>query len=273
MLASLHYAGSLEATWHRPLFIDSGGFASLMAGACIIDLGGCFGIETAKGSLINPGEVLSMQEELADIGATLDFIIPPSMPVAEARGHQDFTIRNSLWALHQRVRADLLLFASIQAWDAPSARYIMRRLVSHSFDGFALGGMIPRLSNPDLIVEIVGAIREIETARPLHVFGVGSPTIMRHLFDAGVDSTDSSTYVRQAVSGRYLDPSSMTYRPVTEITRPRDCCPCAVCRTFGVEYLSLEGPLNRMALALHNLHALLMLSGLPISSFIRHSTN
>jgi helicase len=273
ILASLHYARSLEATWRRPLFIDSGGFASLMAGACIVDLGDCFGIETAKRSgktrtVINPGEVLSLQEEMADIGATLDFIIPPSMPAEEARKRQDFTIQNALWALSQRTRSGLLLFASIQAWDVPSAQYIMRRLVTHSFDGFALGGMVPRLSNPDLILEIVNAIREIETARPLHVFGVGSPTIIRRLFEAGVDSIDSSTYVRQAVSGRYLDPSTGAHISITEVSYPKDCCPCAVCQTFERDYLSLEGPLNRMALALHNLHALLILSGLTLMSAI-----
>jgi tRNA-guanine family transglycosylase len=267
-LASLHYARPLDSGWQRPLFIDSGGFASLMEGALIIDLGRCHGIQTAKGSILRPDEVLSVQQDLADIGATLDFIISPSMEVEEARERQETTICNALWALRQRTRTDLLLFASVQAWDAASARRIMERLAPHPFDGFALGGMVPRLSNPDLILEIVNAIREVESERPLHVFGMGSPTIMRRLFDAGADSSDSSTYVRQAVSGRYLDPASRVYCPVTEIADPQDCCPCAVCRTFERDYLSLEGPLNRMALALHNLHALRTLSGLPLSPYV-----
>jgi tRNA-guanine family transglycosylase len=266
VLASLHYARSLKSTWRRPLFIDSGGFASLMEAACINDLDGCFGIETAEGSLIHPSEVLSVQEALADIGATLDFIIPPSMQARQARECQDLTVCNALWALRRRTRTDLLLFASVQAWDAPSARYIIQKLAPHPFDGFALGGMIPRLSNPDLIVEIIDTIRKVESERPLHVFGIGSPKIVRRLFDAGADSSDSSTYIRQAISGRYLDPGSSTYRPVSEIACPRDCCPCAVCQTFERDYLSLEGSINRMALSLHNLHALLRLSGLTVIS-------
>ena len=96
-----------------------------------------------------------------------------------------------------------------------------------------------------------------------HIFGIGSPTIMRRLFKAGADSADSSTYVRQAVSGRYLDTFTAAYRPIIEITRPQELCSCAVCRTFEGDYLALEGPLNRMALALHNLYALLRSSGLP----------
>jgi tRNA-guanine family transglycosylase len=273
LLASLHYVRHLKSGWHRPLFIDSGGFASLIEGSYIIDLGGCHGIETVEGSFLHPYDVLSVQQKLADIGATLDFIISPSMHLDEAQKRQDLTVRNALWALGSRTRANLFLFASIQAWDAASARRIMQRLASHSFDGFALGGMVPHMSNPDLILEIVDTIRTVEPERPLHVFGIGSPKIIRRLFDAGADSSDSSTYVRQAISGRYLDPASSTYRPFSDVAHPRDCCSCAVCQTFGSDYLSLEGPLNRMALALHNLHALLTLSGLPVSSFIHPNTN
>lgn len=89
---------------------------------------------------------------------------------------------------------------------------------------------------------------------------------MCRLFDAGVSSTDSSTYVRQAISGRYLDPESGKFKSIDEIQRPGDLCACAVCRTFDQEYLALEGSLNRMALALHNLHELLSLSSLPVNN-------
>jgi queuine/archaeosine tRNA-ribosyltransferase len=89
---------------------------------------------------------------------------------------------------------------------------------------------------------------------------------MRRLFEVGVDSCDSSTFVRQAISGRYLDPSKGGYGPVGEIKYLKDTCGCAVCSTFDCDYLCLEGAVNRMALALHNLHALLTLAGLPILS-------
>src|SRR5208282_4192169 len=62
VLASLHYARSLKSAWHRPLFIDSGGFASLMEGARIIDLGQYHGIKTTESSILRPDEVLTLQE-------------------------------------------------------------------------------------------------------------------------------------------------------------------------------------------------------------------
>jgi len=266
ILSSLHYARPMVEPWDRPLFIDSGGFASLMEGSSIIDFGETYGIETADGSITRADEVLSIQEAKAEIGATLDFIVTPSMDTSEADFRQAITIRNAHWALRQRQRRDLFLYASVQAWDRQSTERIMHDLAGHEFDGFALGGMIPRLSKPGQILEIVETIRQVDSVRPLHVFGVGVPSLMRRLFDAGVSSTDSSTYVRQAISGRYLDPESGKFKSIDEILKPGDQCDCAVCRSFHQEYLALEGPLNRMALALHNLHALLSLATLPMNS-------
>jgi queuine/archaeosine tRNA-ribosyltransferase len=196
ILSSLHYARPMKEPWDRPLFIDSGGFASLMEGSSIIAFGETHGIETADGTVTRADEVLAIQESYAEIGATLDFIVTPSMDKSEANFRQEITIRNALWALRHRQRQNLLLYASVQAWDRLSAERIMRELADHEFDGFALGGMIPRLSKPEQILEIVEAIREVDSERPLHVFGVGVPSLMRRLFDAGVSSTDSSTYVR-----------------------------------------------------------------------------
>lgn len=38
--------------------------------------------------------------------------------------------------------------------------------------------------------------------RPLHVFGIGKPELIARLFQLGVDSVDSSSYVRLAAEGR-----------------------------------------------------------------------
>lgn len=38
--------------------------------------------------------------------------------------------------------------------------------------------------------------------RPLHVFGLGKPELVSRLFDRGVDSVDSSSYVKLAADGR-----------------------------------------------------------------------
>jgi tRNA-guanine family transglycosylase len=264
IMVSHHYAQAMEERWHSLTFIDSGGFASLFQDSSIVDLGDRIGIQTRDNTLLDPANVLSFQHHMADIGATLDFLIPPSIGIAEAEIRQQLTIKNALWAVTQPSSPSLALFASVQAWDPASARSIMNALTPHPFAGFALGGMVPRISNPGDILNIVDAIREADTTRPLHVFGVGSPVVVRALFDHGVDSVDSSSYVRAAVSRQYVDPITGEYLKLATIQRPGDLCPCRVCQTFDVEYLLLEGELNTMSLALHNLAATLTYLRLPI---------
>lgn len=254
VMVSHYYAQKMKKSPSAITFIDSGGFASLFTGATVEDLGDRFGIRTAPDSLLDPADVLAFQSRHAQLGATLDFIIPTDATEAEACQRQDQTARNAVWAV-EHLEGDLRLYASIQAWDANSAARITDQLAGHPFAGFALGGMVPRLSQPKTIFEIVAGIRRIDARRPLHVFGIGTPSLVKALFDHGVDSVDSSSFVRSAVSKRYLDPSSGQYVPLATVATPSDMCPCRVCATFDAPYLALEGELNTMALALHNLSA------------------
>ncbi len=257
LMVSHFYAQDLEKAKRPqcPLFIDSGGFASLFEDAVIEDYSELACIRTKDGTELHPASVLSFQEEWADVGATLDFLISPTMTKAECRRRQDLTIKNAVWTVRHRTNRNMRLFASLQAWDGDSARQIMRELVEHDFDGWALGGMVPRAREPRVIFEIVEAIRRIDSTRPLHVFGMGQPMIMRALFERGVDSTDSSSFLQQTVNKRYLHPQREEYVALEEVGRPSDVCPCRVCQTFDLEYLQLEGELNNLALALHNMAA------------------
>ena len=254
VMVSHHYAQKMKTPAAKITFMDSGGFASLFKGASSEDLGDRMGIRINNDSLLDPQDVLAFQSRHAQIAATVDFIIPPDASGEDAKQRQADTLLNALWAIG-RIDSDLRLFASIQAWDADSATRLTAQLAEHPFAGFALGGMIPRLSQPKTIFDIVEGIRRVDSHRPLHVFGIGSPRLIRALFDHGVDSVDSSSYVRSAVSKRYLDPRKGDYIAVTEVANPADTCPCRVCQTFDTKYLQLEGELNTMALALHNLAA------------------
>lgn len=150
VMVSYHYAKQMKLHERPslPLFIDSGGFASLFDGSEIVDEGDYASIRTKDGDLISPPEVLAYQEKHADIGATLDFIVPPGMDLAQAKFRQEMSIKNAIWALQNRKRKDLRLFASIQAWDPDSARDAMTKLANLPFDGFALGGMVPAHNAP-----------------------------------------------------------------------------------------------------------------------------
>lgn len=263
-MVSHYYALNMEKQERpqHPLFIDSGGFASLFEGTEMLEYGELTCLRTKDGTELHPAEVLSFQEENADIGATLDFLISPSMTLDEAKRRQALTIKNALWAAKHRANRDMRLFASLQCWDGESARRITGELAEQDFDGFSLGGMVPRVRDPRLIFEIVEAIREVDGTRPLHVFGIGSPGLMRALFERGVDSADSSSFLQQTVKKQYLHPDRNEFVPLEEVGRPSDVCGCRVCKTFEMDYLRLEGELNNMALALHNLAVLNAMVGI-----------
>ena len=201
LMVSYHYALKMQERPNMPLFIDSGGFASLFDGAEIIEQGeyGC--IKTRDGETITPDDVLTLQEEQADIGATLDFIITPGMDLSEARRRQEMTIRNARYALKRHSR-DMMLFASLQCWDAASATRCAETYAKAGFQGIAIGGMVPRLKNPAYIEAIVRAVRGAAPHCLIHVFGIGSEKLIPTLIRAGADSFDSSSYVRSAVDAQ-----------------------------------------------------------------------
>lgn len=130
------------------------------------------------------------------------------MDPAEAERRQELTIANALWALSNRRRgADLCLFACIQAWDESSAGRCAARLASHPFNGFAIGGLVPRARDFALVEAMIAAVQSEIGDRPLHIFGLGKPESTSRLFELGVDSVDSSSYVKLAADGRLWDDS------------------------------------------------------------------
>jgi tRNA-guanine family transglycosylase len=253
VLVSHHYASHLDENPHEhpgvPLFIDSGGFALLFEGSSVSKHNGFFSITTNHGDRITPDQVLERQMRHAEIGATLDFPIPPSCESKLERNERfNATLTNAEWALRNNRRADLCLYASLQCWDDESAREAARAYaqMSHhdrTFAGIAIGGMVPRLRDPDYVRSIIETVRA-EWSKPIHVFGVGSPAMVRNCLDWGADSTDSSSYVKYAADGRSVNPR-LSKVPDAHIT-----------------------PLGRMQLALRNLAHLLdpLNDHLPLSA-------
>lgn len=253
VLVSHHYASHLDDNPGEhpgvPLFIDSGGFALLFNGSSVSKLDGAFGISTHGGDHITPSQVLERQMRHAEIGATLDFPIPPS---CESKAERDLrfeaTLTNAEWALRNNRRTDLQLYASLQCWDAASAReaaraYSQMRHHNRPFAGIAVGGMVPRLRDSEYVRSIIEAVRT-EWSGPIHIFGVGSPNMVRNCLMWGANSTDSSSYVKYAADGRSLNPR-MPKVPEAQLT-----------------------PLGRMQLALRNLAYLLdpLNDHLPLSA-------
>jgi len=205
-MVSYHYARQIkEDRPPLPLLVDSGGFASLFGGARVLPSGELDVMEISRDGdteSIHPRDVLDLQEKVADVAFTLDFPIPPGMDGAKARGRLELTITNAHWALANRRRKDLPLFACVQAWDVPSARECARAYADAPFEGIAIGGLVPRANDLSNVLSIVEAVRTEIGTRPLHVFGLGKPAVVEALYKAGVDSVDSSSYVQLAVEGR-----------------------------------------------------------------------
>ena len=205
LMVSFHYARQMKERPSFPLLIDSGGFASLFQNAVIQTVGGLGVLETKTDDVVeslHPRDVLEFQEKHADVAFTLDFPVPPSMDVVEGRRRNELTIANARWALENRRRKDMLLFACVQGWDVKSYRACASAYAGLGFDGIAIGGLVPRVHNLDAVLRIVDAVRSAVADKPLHVFGLGKPNIVETLFQHGVQSVDSSSYVKLAADGR-----------------------------------------------------------------------
>lgn len=207
VMVSYYYAklATPEQLPRIPLLVDSGGFVSLFEQAEVIPQSqwGVISIQGEQGEeRITPKLVLELQEQIADVAFTLDFPIPVGMDEAIAHSRLDLTIKNAGWAINNRRRRDLPLLACIQGWDVDSYVSCAKSYRGMVFDGFAIGGLVPRSRDEALIIKIVEAVRYEVGDVPLHVFGLGHPKIIEQLFKFNV-SVDSSSYVRAAATGKF----------------------------------------------------------------------
>lgn len=204
-MVSFYYAKQMKVRPEFPLFIDSGGFASLFENARVIDESDLGLLQTTKGEevqILRPAEVLDFQERFADVAFTLDFPIPPSMELAEAKRRQKLSIANARWALANRRKKEMLLYACVQGWSVDAYVACAEAYANDSFDGIAIGGLVPRINNLEDVLKIVDAVRSKVPTKPIHVFGLGKPGLVEVLFERGVQSVDSSSYVKLAADGR-----------------------------------------------------------------------
>jgi hypothetical protein len=207
VMVSYYYAQKMlpEQLPQVPLMVDSGGFFSLFEGVNIRSKGKLGIIEFQQEeeiATIHPKDVLELQAEIADVAFTLDFPIPPNMALIEARKRQKLTIANAHWALENKRRRDLPLYGCVQAWDVKSAAQCAKAYANCGFDGIAIGGLVPRVHDMNLVLSIVATVRNEIGDLPLHIFGLGSPEIIQALYRVGVDSVDSSSYIKYAANGK-----------------------------------------------------------------------
>jgi helicase len=207
-LVSYPYAQGPAPSLRIPLLLDSGGFACLLPGGRVEEEDGLGVLVLAPEGepplRIHPRDVLELQERIADVAFTLDFPIPPGLDRTEARRRAALGQANARWALRNRRRRDLPLFAGVQGADPAGYAAAARRLAAEPFDGFAIGGLVPRARDHELVAEIARRVRAAIGDRPLHAFGLGQPELLSRLFRGGVDSSDSTSYLKLAADGLLL---------------------------------------------------------------------
>jgi len=198
-----------------PLFVDSGGFASVFMNATVTRTRAGLGVIDFQGRRISPLEVLELQERVADVAFTLDLLIPPSLPARDARRHHALTRANALWALNNRRRTDLPLYGVVQGWNAQAAAELAQEYREAGFEGIAIGGLVPRLSQSDMVDEIIQGVRTGAGTLPVHAFGIGHPDHVARVSKLGVDSVDSSSYVKYAAAGRLYTAPHLRHADLT----------------------------------------------------------
>lgn len=250
-LVSFLYAGNLSQ-WDGVTFLDSGGFAGSDASARYEPIdGGEVRLVLPDSSSVSPSDLLALAEKSPNVKvvASLDAFIVPELEAEEASRRFHWSIENARWLVQNRVRQDLAIVGSLQSWDRASAERGAALLAEAGVDAVGLGGMVPRRTRPEFWEMVEGALAGA-AGLPVHVFGVGAPNVVRQLFDRGVWSVDSSSYLRQAIGKRYWHPLEKRYVEISQLTASLPCS-CPLCR-LDVQSFQSSGLWGTSRLALHN---------------------
>lgn len=242
------------------LFTDSGGYKNLTKGG--LD-GSDFEIE------LNQKRVFRMQQQLGgDILVNLDVPIQPDDTEAERREKARQTAENAIefarlakeegfnGAKYFTVHG--YYYSMIDTYFSVVEEVFGNLRIDELFDGIALGSLVPKKDNKQDLIDAVTGCRQVMAERgldhlPLHVLGISS-SAMPLLAALGVDTFDSSTYIQNAIHGKYAT-SLMDSVPVDDADFSD--CDCPVCRSKQLRKRMRGDPQYRKdkmgPVAVHNL--------------------
>jgi 7-cyano-7-deazaguanine tRNA-ribosyltransferase len=272
-----------------PVFIDSGGF-KLMNSNTFGDAPENGGVPNEWGLYTDPKSILGLQLDFgADIVATLDYPIPPNLKEEEKTERMNRSIESAVECLRilddpslleenfdinsraaERLRErkaageEPSVYVALHGHDYETINWYVGRFldqideldVASSFEGFAVGSLVPLRDSLDVLVDIVqGAKDAIPKAQAdelgLHVFGVGGKQVGL-LSLLGVDSFDCSTHMQTARYKKYLHPETWAHHKLEDLEEhlrpdgsyPCDIPNCRLCNGNGVDYEELVEELN-----------------------------
>lgn len=272
-----------------PVFIDSGGF-KLMNSNTFGQAPSDGGKPNEWGLYTDPKSILGLQLDFgADIVATLDYPIPPDLKESEKVERMNRSIDSAVECLRiiddpDRLENDFdinsraadrlrqqkeegqepSIYIALHGHDYETINWyvatFLERIedvdIESSFEGFAVGSLVPLRSSVDVLVDIVqGAKDAIPEARSdeigLHIFGVGGKQVGL-LSLLGVDSFDCSTHMQTAKYRKYLHPESWSTHTVADLeshlrsdgSLPCNLPECTLCGEGGIGYDALSAGLN-----------------------------
>lgn len=274
---------------NAPIFIDSGGF-KLMNSNTFGEAPEKGGQPNEWGLYTDPKSILGLQLDFgADIIATLDYPIPPKLNEDEKIERMNKSIDSAVECLRILDNPDRLedsfeinsraadrlrerkasgdepsVYIALHGHDYETINWYVGNFlerveeldINSSFEGFAIGSLVPLRSSIDVLVDIVqgakDAIPESDADEiGLHVFGVGGKQVGL-LSLLGVDSFDCSTHMQTAQYGKYTHPETWSHHTLEELEEhlrpdgsfPCDFPECTLCGDEGVDYEILVKELN-----------------------------
>lgn len=237
-----------------PVFIDSGGFKLMNSntfGAAPKEGGS----ENNWGIYTNPESILGLQLDFGgDIIATLDYPIPPKLNDEEKTDRMERSIESAVECLRllenpEQIERDAVVnedaldrlierenddqlpgvYIALHGHDYETINWYVANFldriededVSQSFEGFAIGSLVPLRSSVDVLVDIVQGARDaipehLSEEIALHVFGVGGKQVGL-LSLLGADSFDCSSHMQTAMYKKYLIPDTWEHAKLDEM--------------------------------------------------------
>ena len=201
-----------------------------------------------------PERTLETQKQIgADLLGTVDIPLLRENRDAE---NQRRVERSTEYALNasDAYDGDGLLIGSVHGHDPETVRNTLRYLERHGdFDGYALGSMVPIRTDYKKVTKLILSARQA-TDKHLHVYGLGGIVYQPLLLYLGVDSFDSTAFIRSAGNRNYLLPGfgGQELHKIEELEYLP--CSCPVCRNSTLAEIRKD----RDDLTKHNLWALTM---------------
>jgi len=241
-------AGGLHQfmNWDKPILTDSGGFQVFsLSDLREIEEEGVYFQSHIDGSrhFISPEKSIEIQNALgSDIVMAFDECPPEPNNYNYVKKSLERTIR---WAERSKEAMDnnkQSLFGIIQGGVFRDLREkSIQKMVEINFPGYAIGGLSVGEAKNDMLQTLDYTARQMPSAKPRYLMGVGTPQDLIEGVMRGIDMFDCVMPTRIARHGSiYTSEGRLTIRNATykdDFKAPDPHCDCQVCQNYSRAYI------------------------------------